>query len=111
MEVELLLRLYQILFSPYQRWLDEFHLRLTGCGLVKRRRRCSFVCRQKVLAIELGSIFQQEKTFDETKYQNEEVIAPGTVITAGNCTDVKKVVEPVLQRDGGSILLYQFIAR
>jgi phosphoribosylformylglycinamidine synthase len=39
------------------------------------------------------------------KYPNDEVIAPGTVIitAGGNCTDVKKVVEPVLQRDGGSI--------
>ncbi|MFH6971773.1 phosphoribosylformylglycinamidine synthase [Flavobacterium petrolei] len=39
------------------------------------------------------------------KYPNEEVIAPGTVIISagGNCTDIKKVVEPVLQKDGGSI--------
>jgi phosphoribosylformylglycinamidine synthase len=39
------------------------------------------------------------------KYPNEEVIAPGTVIISagGNCTDIRKVVEPVLQRDGGSI--------
>jgi phosphoribosylformylglycinamidine synthase len=43
--------------------------------------------------------------FDETKYPNEEVIAPGTVIISagGNCIDINKVVEPVLQRDGGSI--------
>jgi phosphoribosylformylglycinamidine synthase len=37
------------------------------------------------------------------KYPTEEVIAPGTVIVAGNCIDIQKVVEPVLQRDGGSI--------
>ncbi|PNQ72517.1 phosphoribosylformylglycinamidine synthase [Hanstruepera neustonica] len=39
------------------------------------------------------------------KYPNEEVIAPGTVIiSAGaNCTDITKVVEPVLQRNGGAI--------
>jgi phosphoribosylformylglycinamidine synthase len=39
------------------------------------------------------------------KYPNDEVIAPGTVIISagGNCIDVKKVVEPVLQKDGGSI--------
>ena len=39
------------------------------------------------------------------KYPNEEVIAPGTVIisAAGHCNDVKKVVEPVLQKDAGSI--------
>jgi phosphoribosylformylglycinamidine synthase len=39
------------------------------------------------------------------KYKNDEVIAPGTVIisAAGHCSDIKKVVEPVLQRDKGSI--------
>ncbi len=39
------------------------------------------------------------------KYPDGEVIAPGTVIisAAGNCTDITKVVEPVLQKDGGSI--------
>jgi len=39
------------------------------------------------------------------KYKNEEVIAPGTVIisAAGHCNDIKKVVEPVLQKNGGSI--------
>ncbi|MCG2431564.1 phosphoribosylformylglycinamidine synthase [Aequorivita xiaoshiensis] len=39
------------------------------------------------------------------KYKNEEVISPGTVIisAAGNCNDIQKVVEPVLQTGGGSI--------
>ncbi|OJU75442.1 MAG: phosphoribosylformylglycinamidine synthase [Bacteroidetes bacterium 47-18] len=35
----------------------------------------------------------------------ENVIAPGTVIisAAGNCTNIRKVVEPVLQKDAGSV--------
>ncbi|WP_396217301.1 phosphoribosylformylglycinamidine synthase [Flavobacterium sp.] len=39
------------------------------------------------------------------KYPNDEVIAPGTVIisAAGNCSNITKVVEPVLQRNGGNI--------
>ena len=39
------------------------------------------------------------------KYKDGEVIAPGTVIISagGNCDDITKVVEPVLQKDGGSI--------
>jgi len=39
------------------------------------------------------------------KYPNDEVIAPGTVIVsaAANCRDRNKVIEPVLQRTGGSI--------
>ncbi|MDP2687993.1 MAG: phosphoribosylformylglycinamidine synthase, partial [Aequorivita sp.] len=39
------------------------------------------------------------------KYKDGEVISPGTVIisAAGNCNDIKKVVEPVLQKNGGNI--------
>lgn len=39
------------------------------------------------------------------KYPNGDVIAPGTVIisAAGNCTDINKVIEPVLQRNAGSV--------
>tara|TARA_R110002167_G_scaffold66040_12_gene187106 strand:- start:20147 stop:21748 length:1602 start_codon:yes stop_codon:yes gene_type:complete len=39
------------------------------------------------------------------KYADGDVISPGTVIisAAGNCNDISKVVEPVLQIDGGNI--------
>ena len=39
------------------------------------------------------------------KYKDGDVIAPGTVVisAAGNCNDITKVVEPVLQKNGGSI--------
>lgn len=39
------------------------------------------------------------------KYKDTEVIAPGTVIisAAANCIDIKRVVEPVLQKNAGSI--------
>ncbi|RZV61030.1 MAG: phosphoribosylformylglycinamidine synthase, partial [Flavobacteriaceae bacterium] len=39
------------------------------------------------------------------KYPNEEVIAPGTVVisAAANCSDIKKVVEPVFNKKGGDI--------
>lgn len=39
------------------------------------------------------------------KYPNGDVIAPGTVIisAAGNCTNINKVVEPVLQKNAGSV--------
>ncbi|WP_308993034.1 phosphoribosylformylglycinamidine synthase [Mariniflexile litorale] len=39
------------------------------------------------------------------KYQDDEVISPGTVIiSAGaNCNDITKVVEPVLKQNGGAI--------
>ncbi|WKL43515.1 phosphoribosylformylglycinamidine synthase [Flavobacterium sp. ZE23DGlu08] len=58
-------------------------------------------------AIELGINIPtgKDSLSMKQKYPNEEVIAPGTVIISagGNCTDIRKVVEPVLQGDGGSI--------
>jgi len=44
------------------------------------------------------------------KYPNDEVISPGTVIisAAANCNDISKVVEPVLQKDGGNIYYINF---
>jgi phosphoribosylformylglycinamidine synthase len=39
------------------------------------------------------------------KYADDEVISPGTVIISavGNCNEISKVVEPLLQVDGGNI--------
>ncbi|MDP5061425.1 MAG: AIR synthase-related protein, partial [Maribacter sp.] len=39
------------------------------------------------------------------KYKDGDVISPGTVVisAAGNCSDITKVVEPVLQKNAGSI--------
>ena len=58
-------------------------------------------------AIELGINIPtgKDSLSMKQKYPNDEVIAPGTVIISagGNCTDIKKVVEPVLQIEGGSI--------
>ena len=58
-------------------------------------------------AIELGINIPtgKDSLSMKQKYPNDEVIAPGTVIISagGNCTDIRKVVEPVLQKAGGSI--------
>ncbi len=58
-------------------------------------------------AIELGINIPtgKDSLSMKQKYPNDEVIAPGTVIiSAGaNCNDITKVVEPVLQLEGGSI--------
>ncbi len=52
-------------------------------------------------AIELGINIPtgKDSLSMKQKYPNDEVIAPGTVIISagGNCTDIKKVVEPVLR--------------
>ncbi|MDF1694539.1 MAG: phosphoribosylformylglycinamidine synthase [Saprospiraceae bacterium] len=44
------------------------------------------------------------------KYSDKTVLAPGTVVisTVGHCDDFTKVVEPVLQRDGGGIYYIDF---
>src|SRR5690625_192226 len=44
------------------------------------------------------------------RYPDKEVIAPGTVIisAAAHCDNVRKVVEPILQKDGGSIYYINF---
>ena len=58
-------------------------------------------------AIELGINIPtgKDSLSMKQKYPNDEVIAPGTVIisAAGNCSDITKVVEPVLKRNGGNI--------
>jgi len=58
-------------------------------------------------AIELGINIPtgKDSLSMKQKYPNDEVIAPGTVIISagGNCVAIRKVVEPVLQKDGGSI--------
>ncbi len=58
-------------------------------------------------AIELGINIPtgKDSLSMKQKYSDDEVIAPGTVIISavGNCNDVTKVIEPVLQHGGGSI--------
>jgi phosphoribosylformylglycinamidine synthase len=58
-------------------------------------------------AIELGINIPtgKDSLSMKQKYPNDEVIAPGTVIISagGNCSNITKVVEPVLKRDGGNI--------
>ena len=58
-------------------------------------------------AIELGINIPtgKDSLSMKQKYPNDEVIAPGTVIisAAGNCSNITKVVEPVLQQNGGNI--------
>jgi len=58
-------------------------------------------------AIELGINIPtgKDSLSMKQKYPNEEVISPGTVIISagGNCSNITKVIEPVLQKNGGSI--------
>ncbi|MCG5644834.1 phosphoribosylformylglycinamidine synthase [Flavobacteriaceae bacterium LSUCC0859] len=44
------------------------------------------------------------------RYPEGDVVAPGTVIISavGHCNDIKKVIEPVLQKDGGDLYYINF---
>ncbi len=63
-------------------------------------------------AIELGINIPtgKDSLSMKQKYPNDEVIAPGTVIisAAAHCNNITKVVEPVLQRDGGKLYYINF---
>ncbi len=63
-------------------------------------------------AIELGINIPtgKDSLSMKQKYPNDEVIAPGTVIISagGNCSDITKVVEPVLKLDAGNIYYLNF---
>ncbi|MBL7884006.1 MAG: phosphoribosylformylglycinamidine synthase [Bacteroidia bacterium] len=63
-------------------------------------------------AIELGINIPtgKDSLSMKQKYPNDEVIAPGTVIisSVGNCSDITKIVEPVLKRNGGNIYYLNF---
>ena len=64
-------------------------------------------------AIELGINIPTGKDSLSMKQKypdGEDVIAPGTVIisAAAHCTDIQKVVEPVLQKNGGAIYYINF---
>lgn len=58
-------------------------------------------------AIELGINIPtgKDSLSMKQKYPNDEVVSPGTVIisAAGNCSNITKIVEPVLKANGGSI--------
>ena len=58
-------------------------------------------------AIELGINIPtgKDSLSMKQKYPNDEVIAPGTVIisSVGNCSDINRIVEPILKRNGGNI--------
>nr|WP_297916968.1 phosphoribosylformylglycinamidine synthase [uncultured Allomuricauda sp.] len=62
-------------------------------------------CSEFAIALGINIPTGKDSLSMKQKYKDQEVTAPGTVIisAAGHCSDVKKIVEPVLQKDGGSI--------
>ncbi len=62
-------------------------------------------CSEFAIALGINIPTGKDSLSMKQKYKDKEVTAPGTVIiSAGaHCSDLKKVVEPVLQRDKGDI--------
>jgi phosphoribosylformylglycinamidine synthase len=62
-------------------------------------------CSDFAIELEINIPTGKDSLSMKQKYPNDEVIAPGTVIisAAGNCSNITKVVEPVLQQNGGNI--------
>ena len=62
-------------------------------------------CSEFAIALGINIPTGKDSLSMKQKYNDQEVIAPGTVIitAAGHCSDIKKVVEPVLQKAGGDL--------
>ncbi len=62
-------------------------------------------CSEFAIALGINIPTGKDSLSMKQKYPDGEVIAPGTVIISagGNCIDITKVIEPVLQKNGGSI--------
>ena len=103
--------LSNIVWAPIKNGLDGISLSANWMWACKNEgedaRLYAAVKACSDFAIELGINIPtgKDSLSMKQKYPNDEVIAPGTVIISagGNCTNIRKVVEPVLQKDGGSI--------
>jgi phosphoribosylformylglycinamidine synthase len=103
--------LSNIVFAPLKNNLKSVSLSANWMWACKNEgedaRLYEAVAACSEFAIELGINIPtgKDSLSMKQKYPNDEVIAPGTVIiSAGaNCSNITKVVEPILQRNGGSI--------
>jgi phosphoribosylformylglycinamidine synthase len=62
-------------------------------------------CSEFAIALGINIPTGKDSLSMKQKYPDGDVIAPGTVIisAAGNCTNIRKIVEPVLQKNAGSV--------
>ncbi len=62
-------------------------------------------CAQMAMDLGINIPTGKDSLSMKQKYPDKDVIAPGTVIisTVGHCSDIRKVIEPVIQAEGGSV--------
>lgn len=103
--------LSNIVFAPLKKGLNSVSLSANWMWACKNEgedaKLYEAVEEASIFSIELGINIPtgKDSLSMKQKYPNGEVIAPGTVIISatGNCSNITKVVEPVFQRDKGSI--------
>ncbi|WP_435622757.1 phosphoribosylformylglycinamidine synthase [Flagellimonas sp.] len=103
--------LSNIIWAPLEKGLESVSLSanwMWPCrnpGEDARLYEAVEACSQFAIALGINIPTGKDSLSMKQKYQDKEVIAPGTVIiSAGaHCSDLKQVVEPVLQKDGGDV--------
>lgn len=62
-------------------------------------------CAQMAIDLGINIPTGKDSLSMKQKYPDKDVLSPGTVIisAAGHCTDFRKVIEPVIQPDGGNL--------
>ncbi|GAB3428716.1 phosphoribosylformylglycinamidine synthase [Niabella aquatica] len=104
--------LSNIVFAPIKKGLKGISLSanwMWACnneGEDARLYEAVKACSDFAIALGINIPTGKDSLSMKQKYPDgENVIAPGTVIisAAGNCTDINKVVEPVLQRNAGAV--------
>ncbi|HTO15864.1 MAG TPA: phosphoribosylformylglycinamidine synthase [Edaphocola sp.] len=104
--------LSNIVFAPLDKGLQSVSLSanwMWPCnnpGEDARLYEAVQACSDFAIALGINIPTGKDSLSMKQKYPNgEDVLAPGTVIisAAGHCSDINKIVEPVLQLNGGSI--------
>ncbi len=103
--------LTNILWAPLEDGLSSVSLSANWMWPCKnpgedaRLYRAVEACSDFAIALGINIPTGKDSLSMKQKYKDQQVLAPGTVIisAAAHCADIQKVVEPVLQKDGGDI--------
>ncbi|WP_106145640.1 phosphoribosylformylglycinamidine synthase [Flagellimonas meridianipacifica] len=103
--------LSNIVWAPLEKGLESVSLSanwMWPCrnpGEDARLYQAVEACSEFAIALGINIPTGKDSLSMKQKYQDKEVIAPGTVIISagGHCSDLTQVVEPVLQKEGGDI--------
>ncbi len=103
--------LTNLIWAPLEKGLESVSLSANWMWPCKnpgedaRLYKAVEACAQMAIDLGVNIPTGKDSLSMKQKYPNRDVIAPGTVIisTVGQCSDIRKVVEPVIQAEGGGI--------